>query len=303
MRGFALRWPLRKKAERFAPTITGFAESTYAELAWQRSRAAARRWAVWGAVLGALIALVVFAPAAWLAAALASASGERVLLGDSRGTVWAGSAVVVLTAGAGSRDAASLPGRLEWSLGWRGVTPELRVTQACCLARPLLFQIRPGLGRLGITLAPRPATPGAPLGRWPAAWLAGLGTPWNTMQVAGDLRLSSPGFTLEWVQGRWRASGSAEVDLVGVSSRVSTLDTLGSYRLSVSGDPASPGTSLLTLSTLEGALRLSGSGSLGAAGLRFRGEASAEPGSEAALDNLLNIIGRRNGARSVVSIG
>jgi general secretion pathway protein N len=37
--------------------------------------------------------------------------------------------------------------------------------------------------------------------------------------------------------------------------------------------------------------------------VRFRGEAVAAPGDEPALNNLLNIIGRRNGARSVISIG
>ena len=36
---------------------------------------------------------------------------------------------------------------------------------------------------------------------------------------------------------------------------------------------------------------------------RFRGEATAEPGSESALNNLLNIIGKRQGASSVISIG
>ena len=39
------------------------------------------------------------------------------------------------------------------------------------------------------------------------------------------------------------------------------------------------------------------------AGLRFRGEATAAEAEAAALSNLLNIIGRRNGARSVISIG
>ena len=35
----------------------------------------------------------------------------------------------------------------------------------------------------------------------------------------------------------------------------------------------------------------------------FTGEATAAPGREAALANLLNIIGRRNGARSVITVG
>jgi general secretion pathway protein N len=37
--------------------------------------------------------------------------------------------------------------------------------------------------------------------------------------------------------------------------------------------------------------------------VRFRGEASAAGGNEAALSNLLNIIGKRQGARSAISIG
>jgi len=50
-------------------------------------------------------------------------------------------------------------------------------------------------------------------------------------------------------------------------------------------------------------LQLSGEGSLGPRGLSFRGEARAEAADEPALNNLLNIIGRREGARSVISIG
>ncbi|MCY1531269.1 hypothetical protein D9M68_664890 [compost metagenome] len=37
--------------------------------------------------------------------------------------------------------------------------------------------------------------------------------------------------------------------------------------------------------------------------LRFNGEASAAPGREDALSNLLNIIGRRDGARSIITLG
>ncbi len=44
-------------------------------------------------------------------------------------------------------------------------------------------------------------------------------------------------------------------------------------------------------------------GSVGPGGVRFRGEARAGAADEAALTNLLNIIGRREGARSVISIG
>ena len=40
-----------------------------------------------------------------------------------------------------------------------------------------------------------------------------------------------------------------------------------------------------------------------AGSVRFAGEASAAPEREAALSNLLNIIGRRNGARSIITVG
>jgi general secretion pathway protein N len=37
--------------------------------------------------------------------------------------------------------------------------------------------------------------------------------------------------------------------------------------------------------------------------LRFRGEASSSPESAAALSNLLNIMGRRQGEKTILSIG
>jgi general secretion pathway protein N len=142
---------------------------------------------------------------------------------------------------------------------------------------------------------------GGRIGQWPSAWLGGLGTPFNTLQLGGAIRLASPGIEFESVQGRWLVRGRADVELLDASSRLSTLETLGSYRLSLNGDAA--GTAQLVLSTLEGALQLSGSGTVGAGGVRFRGEARAASGDDAALSNLLNIIGRRDGARSVISIG
>jgi general secretion pathway protein N len=279
---------------------SGFAESTLAELAWQRTRGAAGRWSVAGIVLGALVGLIIFAPAAWLASAVSSATGERLLLTDARGTLWSGSALPVLTGGPGSRDASALPGRLEWNLAWRGLGAELRARQACCLRGEVRALMRPGFGRLAVQVLPAESTT---LGQWPAGWLAGLGTPWNTLQLGGTLRLTSPGLTVDWVQGRVRFSGEASLDVANASSRVATLDTLGSYRLTLRGNAASGDAASLNLITVDGALRLSGQGEWTGTGLRFRGEAQAAEGSEAALNNLLNIIGRRQGARSVISIG
>lgn len=268
-------------------------------------------WVLGGAVAGALLALVLFAPAAWLAGAVASASGQRLLLADARGTVWNGNAVLVLTGGVGSRDASALPDRLHWRLRPEPLKLGLavRATQPCCLNGELQLRLAAGLGRLRVELpsAPLAGGSGRALGQWPASWLVGLGTPWNTLQPSGTLQLSSPGLVLEQVQGRWRFTGRVELTLATLASRLSTLDSLGSYRLTLSGDAAAGEAAQLQLLTTEGALQLSGSGQLLGAGaasrLRFNGQASAAPGFEAALGNLLNIIGRRQGAFSLISIG
>ncbi|WP_422012511.1 type II secretion system protein N [Roseateles sp.] len=259
-----------------------------------------RRWAVAGALLGVLVALVAFAPASWLARALASATGEHLLIVDTRGSVWNGSGVLVLTGGAGSRDASALPGRLHWRMTVQGLGLQLAARQDCCINGELLLGLKPGLGRLDISVDNRADW----LVRLPAGLLSGLGTPWNTLQLGGSLRMSARELRLESVQGRWRQFGELQLDLINLSSRVSTVAPLGSYRFSVTADATNPGLSTLRLSTLEGALQLSGAGVLNSGGKsRFTGEATAAPGREEALNNLLNIIGRRQGARSVLTIG
>lgn len=282
-------------------------------------------WAISGAAAGALLTLVLFAPAAWLAGAVASATGERLLLADAHGTVWNGNAVLVLTGGVGSRDASALPDRLHWRLRPDGLGLGVRATQPCCLNGELRLRLAVGLGRFRLELpveaasvnSPGPVagpgadmggrTPGRSLGQWPASWLVGLGTPWNTLQPTGTLQLRSPGLVLEQVQGRWSFSGRLELTLATLASRLSTLDSLGSYRLTLNSFAAGGEAAQLQLNTTEGALQLSGSGQLLGAGaasrLRFRGQANAAAGFEAALGNLLNIIGRRQGAVSVISIG
>jgi general secretion pathway protein N len=213
--------------------------------------------------------------------------------------VWAGSAVAVLTGGVGSRDASALPGRLGWSLSVKGLGLSVALRQACCINGELKLAVQPGWGRLRLELPP---TQGV-LGQWPAAWLVGLGTPWNTLQPTGSMQFSSPGLSLESAQGRWRFNGRAELELQGLASRVSTLDVLGSYRLVLAQDGAGADAATLSLSTLNGALLLSGNGQWAASRWRFLGQASAAPGSETVLNNLLNIIGRRQGALSLISIG
>jgi len=259
-----------------------------------------RRWAWAGGLLGLLFALVWFAPAAWVASGIAAATQQRLLLADARGTIWTGSARLILSAGAGSRDASELPDRLHWSLrpAWiaGGLGLRLQFTQDCCIRPDAPILLRVGMGKLALNL---PETSGdRPWIQWPAAWLTGLGTPWNTVMPDGRLRLSSQQFNVERSQGRWQVQGVIQLDMQEMSSRLSSVDPLGSYRLSILGSTSPQ----LMLQTLQGPLLLNGQGSLGNR-VQFRGDATAAPGSEAALANLLNIIGRREGARSIISVG
>lgn len=251
------------------------------------------RWAVGGAAVGAVGAVLVFAPASWLAAGLAQASAERVRLLDPRGTVWQGSGLLQLTGGAGSRDVAVLPGRVQWHLQprWSGLAATLRAD--CCTPEPL---------RLDLALQPRGAVLGVDGGGtsdWPTGLLAGLGAPWNTLQLDGRLVLRTEGLRLHWAAGRLELDGAAELLARDVASALSPLKPLGSYRLRVEGGA----TPTLSLQTVEGALQLSGAGRWVGQRLHFQGEARAAPEREAALSNLLNLLGRRNGPRSLISLG
>lgn len=249
-------------------------------------------WALGGALLGLLSALLVFAPARWLTAAVERISDQRVRLSQASGTVWAGSAQLSLTGGNGSRDAASLPGRLDWrlSLGWGRLQLELQAP--CCTPQPLHIQATPRWDGLQLTLADQTSS-------WPAGLLGGLGTPWNTVQPEGQLRLAGQQLRLRLTPQHAHLEGQLQIDALALSSRLSTLKPMGSYRLTLNGGA----TPTLQLVTLNGRLQLVGQGQWVGARLRFNGLASAAPGHEAELSNLLNIMGRRSGVHAIITLG
>jgi general secretion pathway protein N len=250
------------------------------------------RWALLGIATGVLLAVVLFAPARWLSAALSNWSQGRLVLANARGTVWNGTAAVVFASGAGGTQAVSLPGLLHWRMrpGWGGLSASLELP--CCAAQPLELKASPRAG--GLLLAWQDSR-----SRWPATLLTGLGAPWNTLKLDGALDLSTKAFAMQWDGPALRIAGQAVLDATDVSSSLSTLRPMGSYRLTLDGGPRPT----LLLSTREGSLELNGSGSWNGTSFRFNGEASAAPGREDALSNLLNIIGRRVNARSIITLG
>lgn len=252
-----------------------------------------------GGGLGLLVALLAFAPARWLADGIGSATNGQLQLVNARGTVWQGRADVLFTGGEGSRTLTGLPQGVAWRLRPRlaGAMPAMNVALSapCCTPAPLDFTVVPRWGGMALSLASFTS-------RWPAELLSGLGTPWNTLRMEGQLALQSSGLTLRVDRGRANLQGVLTVDALDIASRLSTLRPLGSYRMELRAAPDGH-TATLNLNTLSGDLLLQGSGQWVGGRLRFRGEAEAAPGREVALTNLLNIMGKRQGTRSVFSIG
>jgi general secretion pathway protein N len=250
------------------------------------------RWAVLGALIGIALATAFYAPARWLAAGVSEWTGGHLQLVNPRGTVWSGSAGLVFSSGAGGAEAVSLPGMLGWTLRprWDGVLTTLDLP--CCAPQPLAFTARPRAA--GVELGWRDGS-----SRWPAVLLAGFGAPWNTLKLDGSLDLATHEFVLRWSGNTLGVAGRATLDATDISSSLSTLKPMGSYHIVLEGGQAPT----LLLTTLGGSLQLSGSGRWNGSALRFDGEASAAPGREDALSNLLNIIGRREGARSLITLG
>jgi general secretion pathway protein N len=265
-----------------------------------------------GAGLGLALAFITQAPAHWLTHAIEQASGERVLLPDAQGTVWNGSAQWVLNEGslniaaspnmARPASTTALPTRVTWQLGPSIDLANLRlalsanIASACCTPQPVRVDVSPLWRGLRVQVSDHTSN-------WPASWLVGLGAPWNTIQPEGQMQLHTT--QLQWThqtaQGHdpGQLQGQAELQMQQLSTRLSTLRPLGTYRVRVQGGDSMA----ITLDTIEGSLQLTGSGQLLNGRVRFNGEASAAPDAEAALSNLLNILGQRQGAKSILKMG
>lgn len=257
------------------------------------------RWAWAGATVGLCLSVLLCAPAQWLARSLAWASQGQLQLQDARGTLWQGSAQLVLTGGSGSRDAQALPGRIHWTVQPLSTAHQVTLQADCCMTTPLQMRLSLSWQGAQLHLSDTPST-------WPAALLSGLGAPWNTLQPEGDLTLVPHQLSLQWQSGQWRPQGRLQLTARDMASRLSTLKPMGTYVVELASTASlntAPGAAVVTLSTVSGALVLTGQGQWQGQQLRFRGEARAAPAHEAALNNLLSIIGRRDGARSLLSWG
>jgi len=250
--------------------------------------------AVIGGVVATLATALALAPAQWVVGAVTHVSGGHLELAEASGTVWNGSATLVLAPGDARQESrSSLPGQLTWRLApWPLLlgSVNLTVQHPAALSAPL--QLRAHLdGHLQI---------GAATLRLPAAMLVGLGAPWNTVRPGGILIVSTDG--LDVAAGKIRGSFTGEWEYA--SSALTPVSPIGHYRLLTSGPY--PGTRV-ELETLSGPLELTGSGTIGEGGhLRFEGLAralaSADTATRTQLTGLISLLGRREGDAAILDV-
>ena len=243
-------------------------------------------------VLAVALTVLVFLPASWLGSMVETETGGRLTLGDAQGTLWRGSAFIGGAAGVGGAVTPLLPGRFSWRLS------------------PMLL-----LGQVELTLEnpealTQPVNVSGSMSQWqvspaelllPADRLAGLGAPLNTLAPSGVVKLSWTTLQLAKAGQSVDVQGRTLLSLADMGSRMAPVKPLGSYELTMDwrGQQAQ-----MSLSTVRGALLLSGTGALDKGRFQFSGQAQAADGYEETLGNLLNLLGQRRmvGGKKIIAL-
>jgi general secretion pathway protein N len=238
---------------------------------------------LWGgaALLAVALTVLAFLPAAWLGPMIESQTDGRLTLGDAQGTLWRGSAFVGGAAGVNGAVTPLLPGRFSWELSPMVLLGQVKVhlSNPEALTQPL--SVRGSWSHWQLSAGEL---------LLPASGLAGLGAPLNTLAPSGNMRLGWSSLDLERLGQAIAIRGRTVLHMRDMGSRMSQVNPLGSYELAMDwqGQQAQ-----LNLSTVRGALLLSGTGTLEQGRLRFSGQAQAADGYEDTLGNLLNLLGQR----------
>lgn len=223
-------------------------------------------------------------PAAWIQGPLGQIGGGRWSIGGAEGTVWNGSATLLLAGngdhneadGGSRRVVQNIRWKLRWNELWRG---RLAIDATLERGSVLILIDSANVAVEGLDT------------QLPASVLTGLiAGPLGRYGWSGVLEARSAAFKCSR-QGRnctgelellWRDAGVAEIP----------GPVLGSYRVSIVGE----GPALhFNLATLEGRLQLAGRGEIGTDGVRFTGEASAAGADSGALQAQLRTLGRATG--------
>jgi general secretion pathway protein N len=216
-----------------------------------------------------LAGLISFAPASLVGYVLERASGGKLTLAQTQGSLWNGSGVALLRLKARYQTL----GSYRWKLQLFDAALQVQAGEAA----PMTVHYVPFSGRINIdnlhlTL--------------PVSIIEIAAPQLGPYQLQGSLEAGCDHLTLDAAG----MSGQVTMNWLHAASALSTIRPLGDYRILVQGR----GNALdMQLSTLSGKLLLSGNGSYdNAAGMRFTGTAQAAPGTaETELNEMLHHIG------------
>ena len=271
-----------------------------------------KKFALAGAGLGLVFGLIYFAPASWVGFYFERLSNGKLTMVQTSGTVWNGQGQLLyrshihpsLEQLSSVQPELLVPSPFVWHISLE-FTPfavvRASVENTCCLKTPLELRISPqsrNSSGLIVQISDSEST-------WPAQWLSGLGAPWNTVAPKGSLIVQTGGVQAilhPFSEEEPRLEGVAQITLQDLSSQLSTLDPLGTYVIKL-WEPGDGVTLHLSLETLEGRLMLTGEGEWINQRLHFNGLAKAQSGFEAALANLLSVLGPRHDNTATLKIG
>lgn len=223
-------------------------------------------------------------PASSLATVVDSRSGCRVVLHKSTGTIWNGSAAIGFSepdlVGDSCRAPVALTERFTWKTHCSLMNGQCLVEiNFVSLNKPLiatlsLNQIKVAAGEMSL----------------PASILEAFGNPWSTLRPRGQL-------IAQWsdLQKGSDTAGTVRLNVINLSSPISTVKPLGSYQIKANLGQA--GASFV-IDTTAGPLLLNGKGEVGAkdgSGIHFLGSAHAAPEAEDSLIGLLSLLGKKDG--------
>lgn len=219
-------------------------------------------------------------------------TSDRLTLGDAEGTVWKGSALIAAVPAGNAPVTPLLPGRFSWRLSPSILLGRVnaRIENPTVLSEPVQITgtwTHWHLTASGIT--------------FPAGGLSGLGAPFNTAQLSGRVRSSWTPLELAREGDHVVVNGTIAFDIDDLSSRLSPIKALGTYRLRMHWQGRD---ARFVLETLRGPMLLGGTGGMTDGRWRFAGRAEAAPGHDQDLANFLNLLGesRKEGDKDVIAI-
>ena len=226
-------------------------------------------------VFAYLLTLLLTAPASLLDKGVQYASGGRLLMANTEGTLWHGAATPAIQGRRGSLIALE---PLRWEIAL------LPLFTAKIKAR-LQWDERPSASAMEATLTLNHIELQHVLLLLPARVLEELSPILKPAQFRGQFRIQSDHLVI----ANKNFDGSAVVDWQQASSALSGIAPLGNYHLTLKGAGERIN---IGLGTASGVLLLEGQGFWSAAkGLEFHGTAQAAPGKSDSLNELLNHLG------------